>query len=137
MLLETKLSVVPVVMLTNGVRVVNFSSGHPFTFDDGTILAACQDDRVKTLALNRADIETPNPGGWIDVQPVFRPSPEVLDEIQRLCEDEEIDVILIPLPVMSALKDAGMKIHKCRTIIRANRETTSGPGLIRSDKFGI
>jgi hypothetical protein len=122
------------------IRLVNFSSGHEFHFEcggpTGGVMGACEDDRVHALALDRQDVEVDNPGGWKDVAVKFVLSEAVEAELARLEAMEDVDIILVPLPVISALKAAGKDIGKARTIIRAKRETTSGPGLIRCDAFG-
>ena len=37
--------------LKNGLRVANFSSPHPFTFTDGTIIPAVEDEKARNLML--------------------------------------------------------------------------------------
>lgn len=156
---DTILSAAPAIILKNGIYIANFSSGHPFTFDDvregepGSVLPACEDDRVKALALNRCDVESEHRkpgrsvGKWFDVSVGFQLSDAVLEHLWLL-ESSDVEIVLCPLPVITALKDADMfdpsgvkkddaRITKARTIIRASRETMSGPGLIRYNKFGI
>jgi hypothetical protein len=132
------LSAAPVATLSNGLRIANFSSGHAFAFTDGTVLEPCTDSRVRTLALRRDDVEERSLcGRFFNVQCVFILSDEVKEALDELENDDTVDVVLCPLPVITACHDAGRALGKARTIIRANRETTSGPGLIRIDRFGI
>ena len=131
------LSEAPVTTLSNGLRVANFSSGHPFTFVDGTILAPCQADRVEALSLAREDIRKPMAGrsDVYDVQVKFCLTSTVVQALDDL-HGEAVDVIICPLPVLVALRDAGYHLGKARTIIRANRETVGSPGLVKIDEFG-
>lgn len=92
--------------LTNGLRVANFSSPHPFNFVDGSVIERCDPERVAALSLN-----TENSVQTIDVSGKFfnieikwdMPEPVAL-ALDALEDDPEIDVVLVPLPVMTAIK---------------------------------
>ena len=98
----------PRIKLSNGIIVANFSSPHPFNFEDGNVLEACSPDRVAAGALERTEQERP----WGDrddivaVTPVFKLSDSVIDLLEELHQDTDIDVVLIPFPVLEALKEA-------------------------------
>ncbi len=124
-----------VITLTNGLRVANFSSPHPFNFEDGSILEACQADRVKAGALNREDEERPW-GMWdrndiIAVVPKFTLSEQVWGLLVELEQDKGIDIVLVPFPVLEALRNAkgtgGMSflemVTKVGTICVKDRQT--------------
>ena len=38
--------------LSNGLKVANFSSPHPFTFDDGSVIPAVNDNESQRLKVN-------------------------------------------------------------------------------------
>lgn len=112
----------PVVTLTNGIRVANFSSPHPFTFDDGTVLPACDPERSRSLTLEAVERPTPR-GSWTDIELWFRPTRIVDTALAELESDPDITIILVPLPVMEAMKDCGRNIGKCRVCRVADRIT--------------
>lgn len=120
----------PIVVLKNGIRIANFSSPHSFTFDDGTVLPACSAERANSLMLNTIENESFN-GKWTDVDLTFAMSQEVSDEIARLEQSDEIDIILVPFPVLEAMKKRSLPIVKCRVCRVANRVTK----VLHSDKF--
>ena len=103
-------------VLKNGLKVANFSSPHPFLFEDGVSLEACSPERAKELMLNAIEVETPNEKGWTDIGLTFSMTEKVsaaLDEAER---DGEVDIVLVPLPVMTAIRSAGRPIGKARVI---------------------
>ena len=121
-----------VMVLKNGVSVINFSSPHPFVFDDGTILPGVSPEESRTLMLEAVEDSHHN-GRWTDIRLSFRMTPEVLAVLHAWQEREDVDIILVPLPVMTALKEAGLPVGKCRTCRVADRVTK----VIRSDAFCI
>lgn len=122
----------PVVTLKNGVRVANFSSPHPFTFDDGTVLPACSPERARSLILEQAELSMQRVR-WTDIEHSFELTPGVREAIAELQDDAYITIILVPLPVMQAIKDDGGPIGKCRVCRVADRISKT----IYSDRFCI
>jgi len=128
------ISTAPVVTLSNGLRVANFSSPHPFNFEDGSVLEACQPDRVAAGALEREEETRPwgmwdrddivavvpyrsRPGAaacrpmWdrddiVAVVPKFSLSEQVWNLLVDLEKDNGVDIVLIPFPVLEALRNA-------------------------------
>lgn len=109
--------------LANGITLCNFSSAHSFTFEDGSMLPACDPERCKALMLHSVEIEHPNPGGWTDIELRFELSDIVRNEVARLNAREDIDILIVPFPVMTALKTAGINVGKCRTTRMKDRVT--------------
>lgn len=126
---------VPTVTLSNGLRVANFSSPHAFSFVDGYTLEACESDRVKALSLEKEEQEWPFPGlsGVTAVTPRFKLSHSVLAELRRLQDDDNVDVVIVPFPMLQALKDEGLLkwARKAATISVADRQTKA----IHIDRF--
>lgn len=136
---------VPVVALSNGLRVANFSSPHPFTFVDGHVLPACAPERAQWLMLEAEETRVTNhiTQRWghtnvgvpiTDIILSWKLTPDVMAEVARLHEVEDIDIVLVPLPVMQALKefcpDTSL-YKKCRVIRTADRVAKT----IYIDKF--
>jgi hypothetical protein len=96
---------VPVVTLSNGVRVANFSSPHTFKFVDGTVLPACTPVRAQRLRLEA--VETKLSHAKLPVTDVlldWRLTGQVMTALGELERREDVDIILVPFPVMTAYK---------------------------------
>lgn len=101
------------VTLSNGLVVANFSSNHPFTFEDGTVLPACSDERCRALMLEATEVETPR-NKWIDISLSYNMTNEVWNETCKML-NHPIDIIIVPLPVLMAWKEGGNHTGKLRT----------------------
>jgi len=121
----------PVITLSNGLRVANMSSPHPFNFTTGEVLPACSPEEANRLKLESVEVETPGIKGTIDISLRWRLSPAVAEHLAALEADPGVDVVLVPFPVMTALKEAGCPIGKCRVIRSADRVTKA----IYPDRF--
>ena len=103
----------PVVRLTNGVVVGNFSSPHEFVFDDGTVLPAVSPERSRELSLEKGEITelvTARRTGatFFNVRIEYRVSGKALAAIEaaeELFRKGEVDVFLVPLLMREALKE--------------------------------
>jgi hypothetical protein len=109
------------VILSNGLCVANHSSPHPFLFDDNSILLACSNERAQALKLNDEDVSSWNDGGWYDVKKKFILNDVVRKSIDELQQDQSVQIILVALPVLLALKDAGLSVGKARAIFIVDR----------------
>lgn len=114
---------VPIVTLSNGIRVANFSSPHDFKFVDGSVLPACTEQRARKMALESREVENENPYAPVtDIKLSWAMSDAVFSELARLKDSDEFDVLLVPLPVMTALKEGDeLAPGKCRCIRMADR----------------
>lgn len=107
------LSAAPVVTLSNGLRVANFSSPHPFTFEDGTVLPACDAERCNALkmlvhenVMNRRCVETAQgPCEFQDIELVTLLGDDVECALHQLENDPNIDVVIVPLMLMEQLRN--------------------------------
>ena len=109
------------ITLTNGLKVMNFSSPHPFTFTDGSVLPAVDADTARALMLDAVEVEHKT-GQWTDVELVFKLNAAVSAAINK-AQASDVDVVLVPLPVLSAVKTAGLPIGKLRVCRVADRVT--------------
>lgn len=110
----------PVLELENGVRVANFSSPHEFKFTTGETLSACSPERCRRLSAVPQEVESYNPRGWTDI------------ELERLDSDDDIDVVIAPLPIVQAARSLGLG-RKARTVRMADRVTK----VAHSDRFCV
>lgn len=123
----------PMVTLRNGIKIANFSSPHPFNFVDGSVLPACEPDRVKDGALEVFEDEIPGIKGTTDIKIHFDLTAKVVSMLVE-ANESEADVVLIPFPVLGAIKETNPELlGKCRVIRVADRQTKA----IHIDKFCI
>ena len=117
------------------MNIVNFSSPHSFTLDNGVVIPACDPDMSRELSLLAVETETPHPTleGVTDVRLSFKMTDAVYYRLKELNADTSVDVILVPLPVMTALKEANLPIGKARVCRVADRVSK----IIHCDKFCI
>jgi hypothetical protein len=125
----------PVVTLSNGLRVANFSSPHQFLFEDGTVLEACSPERAKRLMLVQHETEVPTGKQWTDIELRFDMSEVVVSALKEPHADEEVDIVLVPFPVLQVLQHTELLglFYKCRVIRVADRVTKA----IHIDKFCV
>ena len=118
--------------LSNGIKVGNFSSPHPFNFVDGIVIDRCEPDRVMASMLFCAEVETPGIKGSVDLEIKWNLTDKVI-ELLTDAELSDVDIYLVPFPVMTAIKEADMleNFSKARVIRVADRETKE----IHIDKF--
>lgn len=121
------------VKLANGLRIANFSSPHPFMFVSGEVLEACEKSVATTLVLEVVEESSQHAGGWTDISLSFRMSPAVKEALDTMEQDPSIDIVLVPLPVMAAIKEAGQLIGKARVCRTADRVLKT----IYSDRFCV
>ena len=135
----------PVVTLSNGLRVANFSSPHSFKFTDGTVLPACTATRAQTLMLEAEELtlktyitqtNVSSNGMHVhvpitDILLSWKMSDVVAEALVALQANADVDVVLVPLPVMTALKEYGHEPGKARVIRVADRVTKE----IHIDRF--
>jgi hypothetical protein len=95
----------------SNLTVVNFCSPHQFDFDNGDALPPCSTERVKALSLGSADkiSEKVLPSGKMIslVSKVFILTDAILSELKALEDDVQVDVVLVPFPLLQALQQGG------------------------------
>ena len=93
-----------IITLSNGKKVANFSSPHSFTFEDGSVLPAVSDvdaEHFKVTFIEKID----NDG---DVELQFKLSEPIISLINMWMnkyDNNEVDVVFCPLPMITALKE--------------------------------
>lgn len=96
---------ITIVTLTNGKRVANFSSPHEFKFVDGSVLPAVSNEDAEKYKVDFIETELGNG----DVELFFSLSKSVIIERMEMFLDlylnKLIDIVYIPLPMLTAMKD--------------------------------
>lgn len=124
-----------------GIRVVNYSSPHSYVFHTGEVLPACSDEVARETKLEANHGKVYNDKGWLDVSISYCLSKMQHEELPKLVAFNEIDIILVPYPVLNALKSelnwktywADLVWEKIRVCKLHDRVTK----VIRSDEFCI
>ena len=136
----------PSVKLLSDVRVVNYSSPHSYRFHTGEVLPACsnevaQDTKLEAHHGKKASLDLYGKDrGWDDISINYSLSLMQEEELTKLAKFDEIDIILVPYPVLNALKecwehderwdDVFYKVRVCKLHDRITK-------VIRADGFGI
>jgi hypothetical protein len=93
-----------IVTLSNGKRVANFSSPHPFVFEDGSVLNAVSDSESEKLKVTFIEEELPQG----DIKLSFKLSDDIKEEMEKFMNEffvDNLDVVFCPLPMITALKE--------------------------------
>jgi hypothetical protein len=126
---------VPTCTLSNGLRVLNFSSAHQFNFADGTVLEACSAERSKWLAMDLKETETPSACGRFKMLSLtFSMSDAVQREVDAM-RDAQVDIVLCPLPLVELLRRQPQPTTG--PIFAGIRRTDRVNGLIHIDRFCV
>jgi hypothetical protein len=138
------------VKLSNGLIVGNFSSPHPFTFEDGSVIPAVNDNDSQRLKVNFIETVVENESAvgfdadiYKTISLDFELSTAVECEMERwykLWQDRKVDIVLCCLPMIQALKSMENGIHEYNVInspFRAVRMKDRIKKLISIDTFTI
>jgi len=106
-----------IVTLSNGKKVANFSSPHPFTFEDGTVLPAVSEEISRSLSVDFIEKED----GDGDIHLSFWISLNcgiAVEKWEEKWRNKEVDIVFCPLPMITALKadDYNLKNSPFRSI---------------------
>lgn len=97
-----------IITLSNGKKVGNFSSPHPFTFEDGSVLPAVSPEEAERLKIIFIEESLDNAISG-DIRLSFEISKAVDDamyEWRKLYDKCLVDVVFCPLPMIEAIKDS-------------------------------
>lgn len=105
----------PIVTLSNGLKVGNFSSPHSFTFEDGSVLEACTPERSKLLSMETTEVELlPRDDRYIDVCMAYfieTKMERAITEAIIMWEEGHIDIFIVPFICLQAMKDQGYDVR--------------------------
>ena len=144
----------PITTLSNGIRVANFSSPHDFEFEDSSILKACSKERaeklkiifnetIETQKINAKgyDVKTKTWKSGIDIKNIsldFELSENVLNEMDNIIKlNDLVDIIIIPLPMLTALKKKYPNISGKNTKYRVIKMKSRTEKLVKIDEWCI
>lgn len=100
-----------IITLSNGKKVANFSSPHPFTFTDGSVIPAVSKEESERLKVTFIENEHPDESGDISLR--FELSRDVMFEMRywvAMYNVGYVDVVFCPLPMITAMKDASAEL---------------------------
>lgn len=92
-----------IVTLSNGKRVANFSSPHPFTFTDGSVIPAVSNERSELLKIIFHEVIENEKG---DVSLSFELGVAVREEMDcwmNIYYNGDVNVVFCPLPMIIAI----------------------------------
>ena len=123
-----------IVTLSNGKRVANFSSPHPFTFTDGSVLPAVSNEEAERLKVTFIESKPSIEG---DISLSFELSDDVLREMDKWVAEYQngnVDVIFCPLPMITAIRENKGLGYSLRNRFRAIRIEDRIKKLVSIDK---
>jgi len=107
----------PIITLSNGLRVANFSSNHEFKFVDGTVLPAVSDELCSLLSghMSETVVNQYDRNRKFDTISIeFYGNDRLRDAIKywriksnthpNYLSKKEVDVVIVPLPIMQWIK---------------------------------
>lgn len=128
-----------IITLKNGLKVANFSSFHPFEFEDGMILPGVPREECIENMLDRED-EIISTDLFITIHPKFllnNTIKERLDYWTHKWINKEVDIVLTPLPVIQAMKDDPVWHHVLSSPFRTIYVIDRISKVISTTKFCI
>lgn len=123
----------PIVTLSNGLKVANFCDESTMQFSDGNILLAVENDRFEVLSPKHQIIPTAGKKNTIDLHTSYKNDSRIKEEMMALDGRNDIDIVLVPIPVMEALKEWGYDIAKSKARTKCFDKITR---TLRIDQFG-
>lgn len=110
-----------IITLSNGKKVGNFSSPHPFTFEDGSVLPAVSNEEAERLKVKF--IETPI-GSNGDIYLKFEITHAIDNEMGKwwnLYQTNDVDIVFCPLPMIQAIEKRDGQFYLINSPFRAVR----------------
>ena len=140
-----------IIKLSNGLKVGNFSSPHPFTFEDGSVIPAVNDIDSQRLKIdfNETIIENEMARGFdTDIFKTISLSfglsdavEEEMDKWYKLWQVRKVDIVLCCLPMIQRLNELEMINQETYCVLnspfRAIRIKDRIKKLISIDTFTI
>ena len=127
--------------LKNGLRVSNFSSPHSFVFTDSTVIPAVDKERAQALRLDVVEHKVSQRNSrFRTVMLDWTLSERVSDEIDywyTFFAMKKVDVVIVPLPVMVALRKVWDQKKILKSPFRVIRVADRITKRIHVDKFCI
>lgn len=129
----------PIVELSNGLKVGNFSSPHSFTFEDGSVLEACTPERSKLLSMQTIEaVLLPRDERYNDICMSYLIDDQMdraITEAIIMWEEEHVDIVIVPFICLQAMKDQGYDIRNLP--FRVIRITLRISKICSIDKFCV
>ncbi len=136
----------PSAKLSNGLVVTNFSSPHEFEFEDGTILNSCSKEhaeKYKVDFIEELGTQFRNNIKFKAVKLTFGLSDILVKEINNIIdsynkENCKFDIVLIPLPMLTAIKENRAKLHQFDLVyspFRVIRMKSRTEKVVKIDEF--
>lgn len=130
---EEELSQAPVTTLNNGIRVANFCDANVIIFTDGNVLAACDHDRAVDLEPRHRVTAGVGKKNSLDLHTSYDANPIIQDEMRALDGRNDVDIVLVSIPVMEALREWGYDLAKSKARTKVIDKITK---TVRIDQFG-
>lgn len=119
--------------LANGATVLITSPGHGFKFSDGTVAEAQHKEVCDALTLERVSLQVGGIRGMPLNETKMVMSREQRDYLYNLCP--LADIVIVPLPVLLALRECGGEVRHTFGNVVATNATTETQRSAPADKI--
>lgn len=125
-------------IIGSGLYIVNFSSLHSYTFDNGQVLEGCTKEIAYKYKLESHITKAPRWMGvdkdeapdWYDIDLTYTIPDHMLGALTEIALYSPIDIVLVPYPVMQCFKDE-------RQFISDEKRYWTGKEMIILDKIRV
>lgn len=134
---------IPWARLKSGIYVANYSSPHTFTFQDGTVLGACDDERAKAPIISMQDEVVDNYSrimgdSMVEIEYV-RPTITLTEygakDLDRYSAIFGGEIVIVPRPVLEAYRDNTDYINYMASPFVTGRLYDRVKKILHVDKF--
>jgi hypothetical protein len=129
-----------IVPLKNGKRIANFSSPHPYTFDDGTRLDACDKKEAGLFKVQFRERVVKDVRDITAIEMDFMLSKALLSRMnmwEQLYNEKKVDLVLCSLPLLTALKKILDTKELMKMPFRGIRTKDRTKKVLLTDRFVI
>lgn len=132
----------PIIILKNGLRIINFSSPHEFIFTDDSILSAQSDSNAEKLKVEFKETITVTEINGVQVENVSLDF-ELTDIVRSMLYllglsniKDQFDICIIPLPMLTAMKK-DLPFNVCNSPFRSVRMNNRLEKRVEVSRFCI
>ena len=129
-----------IISLKNGKRIANFSSPHPYTFDDGTRLEPCDKKEAGLFKVQFRERVVKDVRDITAIEMDFMLSKALLSRMnmwEQLYNEKKVDLVLCSLPLLTAIKKILDTKELMKMPFRGIRTKDRTKKILLTDRFVI
>ena len=129
-----------IITLKNGTKIANFSSPHPYTFEDGTSLDRCDMREAGLFKVQFREKVVKDVRDLTGIEMDFMLSKALLSRMnmwEQLYNEKKVDVVICSLPLLTALKKILDVKELMKMPFRGIRTKVRTKKVLLTDRFVI